>query len=99
MSRPRNSESVFRAIADPTRRKMFDLLRQRECPVSEVITSMRLRRNTASFHLGVLLEAGLVNQRRSGRTMVCAANPRALGMAHAWLGKHLLRAGERSLTS
>lgn len=91
MSRPRNSESVFRAIADPTRRRMLDLLRDGERTVGELIVTLRLQRPVASHHLGALLEAGLLRQRRRGRQMVCTIDPRALAAAHAWLGSHLGR--------
>ncbi len=89
MSRPRNSESVYRAIADPTRRRMLDLLRDRACTVGELTTTMRLRRPIASFHLGVLIQAGLVRQRRRGRNLMCSRDPRALAIAQMWLGAHL----------
>jgi DNA-binding transcriptional ArsR family regulator len=78
MSRPRNSESVFRAIADPTRRKMLDLLRDGERSVGEMVTTMRLQRAVASHHLGVLIQAGLIRQRRRGRELVCAIESRPL---------------------
>jgi DNA-binding transcriptional ArsR family regulator len=91
MSRPRNSESVFRAIADPTRRKMLDLLRDGEQSVGELITTMRLQRPVASHHLGTLIQAGLVRQRRRGRGLVCVIDSRPLHQAQAWLNAHLHR--------
>ena len=89
MSRPRSSESVFRAIADPTRRRMLDLLCDRECSVGEIVETMRLRRAVATFHLAVLLKAGLVLQRRRGRNLMCTPDCRPLAAAHAWLSRRL----------
>jgi DNA-binding transcriptional ArsR family regulator len=89
MSRPRSSESVFRAIADPTRRRMLDLLCDRECTVGEIVETMRLRRAVATFHLAVLLKAGLVLQRRQARNLMCTPDCRPLIPAHAWLSRRL----------
>jgi DNA-binding transcriptional ArsR family regulator len=91
MSRPRTSESVFRAIADPTRRRMLDLLRDGERSVGELITTMRLQRAVASHHLGTLIQAGLVRQRRRGRELVCISDSRPLYQAVAWLSSHVQR--------
>jgi DNA-binding transcriptional ArsR family regulator len=74
---------VFRAIADPTRRKMLDLLRDGERSVGEMVTSMRRQRAVASHHLGVLIQAGLIRQRRRGRELVCAIESRPLAQAQA----------------
>lgn len=91
MSRPRNSESVFRAIADPTRRRMLDLMRDGERSVGELVTTMRLQRTVASHHLGTLIQAGLVRQRRRGRERVCVIDQRPLHLAVAWLNSHVQR--------
>lgn len=96
MSRPRNSESVFRAIADPTRRRMLDLLREHERTVGELVLTMRLQRPVASHHLGVLVHGGLVRQRRRGRELVCAIDPRPMAAVQAWLTRHLQRSSERA---
>jgi DNA-binding transcriptional ArsR family regulator len=87
MSRPLNTESVFRAIADPTRRRVVDLLRRGERPVAEVIESIRLRPPAASYHLRVLLAAGVVRQRRHGTQRIYSFDPRALGPAQLWLNE------------
>ncbi len=96
MSRPRNSESVFRAIADPKRRRILDMLRKRDCPVGEVIEVMRMPRAIASYHLGVLIQAGLLRQRRRGRSLVCSSDVRPLTTAHAWLGGQIARRAEHA---
>ena len=93
VSRPRNSESVFRAIADPKRRRILDLLGKRDCSVGELLETMRMQRADASYHLGVLMQAGLLRQRRRGRSLVCSCDLRPLTTPHAWLGLHLARSG------
>ncbi len=87
MSRPLNSESVFRAIADPTRRRVVDLLRGGERPVGEVIAAIHLKPPAASYHLRVLLNAGVVRQRRNGTQRVYSLDTRMLLAPHAWLDR------------
>lgn len=99
MSRPRTSESVFRAIADPTRRRMLDLLGDDSRVVGDLIASMKLRKNAASYHLGVLLQAGLVRQQRRGTFLECSLDAGALASAHAWLGRHLAQHAPSPLRS
>jgi DNA-binding transcriptional ArsR family regulator len=62
----RLSELVFRAIADPTRRAMLARLRDGELPAA-ALWDRRCTRSSASQHLRVLREAGLVSERRRGR--------------------------------
>ncbi len=98
MSRPRSTESVFRAIADRKRRRILDLLRVRECTVGEIATTIRLQKAAATFHLGVLLHAGLMRQQRRGRNLMCNADTRPLELAHGWLGSHVLPANGKEKT-
>ncbi len=88
MSRPRSTNSVFRAIADPTRRHMLDLLEKGDRTVGDLVAPLRLRKNTASFHLAVLIGAGLVRQRRRGRNLMCSLDNRTLRVVQAWLAKY-----------
>jgi DNA-binding transcriptional ArsR family regulator len=88
MSRPISSESTFRAVADPTRRRVLDLLRRRECPPSEIAESLRLRPSTLTFHLRVLAAAGLVEQHRAGRRRVYRLNLEWPNQIQRWLGPY-----------
>jgi DNA-binding transcriptional ArsR family regulator len=56
----------FRVLADPTRIKLLDLLRQREASVQELTDSSGSTQQNVSKHLGVLLHAGIVRRRRDG---------------------------------
>lgn len=85
MSRPYSSADAFRAVADPTRRRILDLLRRREMVVGELAESLRVSGPTLSFHLGVLRHAGLAVSRRRGRHLTYAVNPRPLQAISAWL--------------
>ena len=88
MSRPRSTDSVFRAIADPTRRRIVDLLQKGDRTVGDVIGALNLRKTAATFHLAVLMGSGLVRQERRGRHLMCSLDSRGLHAAHAWLARY-----------
>lgn len=67
MSRPAGSESVFQAIASPTRRALLDVLAFGESNVSELVASLDVTQSAVSQQLGVLKRAGLVEERTAGR--------------------------------
>jgi DNA-binding transcriptional ArsR family regulator len=82
---------VYRAIADPTRRAMLDLLAERERPVEELVARFGVTYSAVSQHLSVLHEAGLVSRRADGRHRIYRTLPRPLQEIHAWTGGHLRR--------
>jgi DNA-binding transcriptional ArsR family regulator len=85
MSRPFSNESVFRAVAHPTRRRILDLLRHAERSVSEIASSLGISMNNLSPHLGVLRTSGLVVQRRRGHFRFYALAPQNLKPIAAWM--------------
>lgn len=80
-----SNESVFRAIADPTRRRVIDLLRVREMTPGELAEQMRISDEALTFHLRVLLQTGVAHQRRRGRHRMYRLQPRALLTIIEWL--------------
>jgi DNA-binding transcriptional ArsR family regulator len=56
----------FRVLADPTRIKLLDLLRQREASVQELTEPTGATQQNVSKHLGLLLGAGIVRRRKVG---------------------------------
>ena len=70
MSRPYSDQDVFRAVADPTRRRVLQLLQRREQGVSELAAHFECSTPTLSVHLRVLRSVGLVTQRRVGRRRI-----------------------------
>jgi DNA-binding transcriptional ArsR family regulator len=56
----------FRVLADPTRIKLLDLLRQREASVQELTETIGSTQQNVSKHLGLLLQAGIVGRRKAG---------------------------------
>lgn len=67
---------IFRALADPTRRAVFERLAAGEMSVSELRTGMTVSQPAVSQHLAVLRGAGLVVERRAGRNAFTAPTRR-----------------------
>jgi DNA-binding transcriptional ArsR family regulator len=78
-------EATATAIADPTRRRVLELVRDRELPAGAIAEEFAISRPAVSRHLRVLREAGLVAERRSGRLRLYRADPRPLDELRAWL--------------
>ena len=84
-------ESVFKALADPSRRKLLDLLFERDGQtLTELAGSLAaMTRFGVMKHLGLLEEAGLVTTRRAGREKLHYLNAVPIRMVHdRWIGKY-----------
>lgn len=66
------------ALADPTRRKLFDRLRRKDQTVGELAVAVRISQPAASQHLRVLRDARLVTSRKDGTRHYYRASPRGL---------------------
>jgi DNA-binding transcriptional ArsR family regulator len=62
--------SVFRALADPTRRQVLELLRRGPMAAGELADHFAVTRPTMSAHFAVLREAGLVESEKLGRVVM-----------------------------
>ena len=67
------------ALGDPTRRAIFERLRQGALAVGEIADELPVSRPAVSQHLRVLKEAGLVRERRNGTRRLYRVDPDALG--------------------
>ena len=65
---------VYRALADPTRRRILQLLREREMTAGEIAAHFELAKPTLSGHFAVLREAQLVAPEKSGTTITYRLN-------------------------
>jgi len=65
---------VLEALADPTRREIFEKLRNGESPVGALAEGMPVSRPAVSQHLKVLKEAGLVTERKDGTRRFYSVN-------------------------
>ncbi len=78
-------EQVLVALADPTRRELFERLRQRPHTVGELADIARIRQPTVSQHLQVLREAQLVTDRRDGTRRFYRADRAGLAELRAYV--------------
>ena len=78
-------DTVFHALADPTRRGMLARLALSETSVGELAEPYRMSLAGASKHVKVLEAAGLVARRKVGRTHVCSLQAGPLAEAERWL--------------
>lgn len=85
-----DDDLVFRALADPTRRRLLDLLFERDGrTLSELEAPMAMTRFGVMKHLKVLAEAGLVVTRKVGREKLHYLNPAPIQQVHErWIGKY-----------
>jgi DNA-binding transcriptional ArsR family regulator len=79
------SQNAFAALADPTRRQVFERLAAGPAAVGDIASRLPVSRPAVSQHLKVLKEAGLVTDRPDGTRRVYQIDPRGLGAIRAWL--------------
>jgi len=64
------ADKVFKALADPTRRKILRLLNEGDKPAGEISDRFEVTAATMSHHFNVLKDAGLVRTRKSGTSVI-----------------------------
>lgn len=79
---------IFRALADPTRRVIYERLSRRELNVSQLGVDLPVSQPAISQHLAVLREAGLLDERREGRFSFYRAQPNGLGPLIDWVERY-----------
>ena len=75
------------ALADPTRRAVFERLRGRPATVGQIAEGLPVSRPAVSQHLKVLKEAGLVRVEADGSRRLYQADPGGLGELRTWLDR------------
>ena len=78
-------QTAFLALADPTRRQVFEQLRHGPKSVGIIAAKMPVSRPAVSQHLGVLKKAGLVADRAEGTRRVYYIDPHGLAAIRNWL--------------
>ena len=79
---------VFRALADPTRRSVFEKLAVGGMNASDLRRGMTISQPAMSQHLAVLRSAGLVRERRDGRFVNYEVDPQGLVAIGQWLARY-----------
>jgi len=78
-------DTVFAALADPTRRAILQMLLEDDMAVTDVAEPFEMSLAAISKHLGVLTAAGLITQEKRGRVKWCKLEPDALKAASVWM--------------
>src|SRR3954449_4245629 len=80
--------AAFAVLAEPTRRRILDLLREQPRAVGEIVDALPLSQPGVSKHLRVLREAGLVEARPEAQRRVYAVRAEPLAEVDAWLAPY-----------
>jgi DNA-binding transcriptional ArsR family regulator len=78
-------DTVFAALADPTRRQILVMLLEDDMAVTDVAEPFAMSLAAISKHLGVLADAGLISRERRGRVTWCKLEPDAMREASVWM--------------
>jgi DNA-binding transcriptional ArsR family regulator len=80
--------TTFDVVAEPTRRRILDLLRERERPVGELVELLRISQPGVSKHLRALRDAGLVSVRVEAQRRWYRLRAAPLAELDAWLAPY-----------
>ena len=80
-----NAQPVFRALADPTRRAIINMLAEGDRPIAEIAAAFDMTRPAVAKHLAILREGGVIAVEAKGRERIHRLNPQALKTAADWL--------------
>ena len=78
-------DTVFAALADPTRRAILAMLLEDDMAVTDVADPFEMSLAAISKHLAILSRAGLIAQEKRGRVKWCKLEPDALKAASVWM--------------
>ena len=79
------TDTVLRALAEPQRRRILELVRDGELPAGEIAGHFDITHQAVSQHLRVLKEAGLLGERREGTRRLYAIRPEAIESVRAFI--------------
>lgn len=79
---------IFQALADPSRRRIFESLTKGEAAVKDLTARFDISQPAVSQHLAALKEAGLVDARREGRLVYYRVEPKGLKPLVDWISHY-----------
>jgi DNA-binding transcriptional ArsR family regulator len=82
------TDAIWSALADPHRRAVLDVLRERSRAVNELVEELGFTQPTTSKHLRVLRTAGLVQVRREAQRRIYTIDPAPIAELDAWLAPY-----------
>ena len=80
--------STFDVVAEPTRRRILDLIRDEERPVNDLVRRLDISQPGVSKHLKVLREAGLVEVRQDAQRRLYRVRAEPLAEIDSWLAPY-----------
>jgi len=83
-----NEQSVFRALADPTRRNIIGLLAERSLSVNQVAANFDMTRPAIAKHLKILQDSDIITVKISGRERINSLRPNSLKTVENWLSHY-----------
>ncbi|HBK4688166.1 winged helix-turn-helix transcriptional regulator [Serratia marcescens] len=83
-----NENDIFKALADPTRRTIFDKLAAGSMNASALREGLTISQSAMSQHLAVLRNAGLIREAKQGRCVNYQVDPDGLAQIAQWLAKY-----------
>jgi DNA-binding transcriptional ArsR family regulator len=78
-------DTIFAALADPTRRAILAMLLEDDMAVTDVAEPFAMSLAAISKHLTVLADAGLISRERRGRVIWCKLEPDTMRAASVWM--------------
>lgn len=79
---------AFQILADPTRRRIVEVLREGERPVSDVVERLHIHQSGVSRHLRILRDAGFVQVRPDGQRRFYSLRPEPFRDLDEWLAAY-----------
>lgn len=80
--------NLFRALADPTRLRIVEVMKTGECAVGDVVERMEIHQSGVSRHLRILSEAGIVQMRPDGQRRLYSLRREAFEQLDAWVAAY-----------
>lgn len=82
------TDLLFKALADPSRRKILEALSKGDRTVGELAEPLDMTLAGASKHVGVLEDAGLLERHKRGRQRICSLRPMSLYALRDWVERY-----------
>jgi ArsR family transcriptional regulator len=76
---------LFKALQDPTRRSILEMLRKRDLNAGEIAEAFRMSKPSISYHLDLLKQAHLVSSRREGQFILYSLETTVLDESIGWI--------------
>jgi len=77
--------AVFKALADPTRRRILELLREQDLSAGDIAEAFSISKPSISHHLNLLKQADLVLAERSGQNIIYSINTTVFQELLSWI--------------